>query len=249
MNEIVETNPVSTASPELLAALALPSAEAQVQALNIISANSPDAQLKFHINVVTTFLGLLGLGNPTTAMYVDALKTYVPRKVAVKAEKAYDAKKALNALLKAESLDVEALSALAADGRTPADMKAVIVGHTTLLGVEGMNEDIIAFSFKKLRSFAVKAFTGSRQPKEKFTVAYTSSTGAGGSYGNLMQAIKEGAGYSQAKLVGDSNRPETDVIWNKLRPMLLKHGTATHTDGAAGVEHTFTKVPVENEAQ
>ena len=243
MNEIVEIKPQPTAPAAILEALALPAVDDIVQALNTYAAGSTDEQLKFHITVVVTFLGLLGLDNPTTKMYIDGLKSYVP-----KVEKAWDAKKALNALLKAETLDAAALSALAQDERSPADMKAAIVGHTTLMGIKGMDEGVLAFSFKKLRSYAVNTFSGSRQPKEKFKVGYSSSDGKSGTFDNLMAAIKEGAGYSKDKLIGDSNRPETDVLWNKLRPMLLKHDTTSHTDEATGIVHTFAKVVEENSA-
>lgn len=198
------------------------------------------------ITLIGAFVALASVlppDSPAVQAQVRSLLAYKPKATRAPAADKWTPKLALNKLIKAKPIDLTALATLATDERVPADMVAAIQSYVTVAPIESVADDIKEYLLSALRKHGMTITTTSRKPAVAAEVEYNGTT-----HPTLMAAIKA-AGYKAENKVGDSNRPETELVWGRVRPHLLKNGTYTYVDPETYVEHTFTIVKEETAAE
>lgn len=252
MNEQTETNeqhdtettaaPAPAANQAIVDALA---AKKPVEALTAIKEKGTDKTLGILINAFIVLYNALGAKSPAVEAQKQNLLAYVPKAVRAPAAEKWTPKLALNKAVKAKPIDTEALEALSKDSRCPADMANAIVSYLTVLTVENVPAEVVELLLTQLRKKGMVAHTGSRKPAVAMQVEH-----GGIVYPNLMGAIK-GAGFDPANKVGESARPETELVWGRVRPQLLKDEVESYeyTHIETGKVYTFTKVQAEQDEQ
>ena len=195
--------------------------------------------------MLTTYLALsnaLGADAPATQHAQTGLLAWEPAKTKEKATKVvkelkFDDGKEARAVLSGEPDNVIAgLQALLNHERVTDALKILITTYVTLVGIEGIDEAVIANARSQIESFGKKR-PGVRPGGTTFHISDEKNT-----YTNFATALRANGHTDDTIEVNGKQIRKIDIAWRACRKTLLDIGTVEY-DGV-----TYYKVPMLPEA-